>query len=56
MPRRERMYLPRLPYHIVQRGNNRETCFYEVDDYQHYLEYLIDSLGTPCLCIDDGIV
>ena len=27
MPRRPRMYLPSLPYHIVQRGNNREACF-----------------------------
>jgi len=23
MPRRTRMYIPDLPYHIVQRGNNR---------------------------------
>ena len=25
MPRRTRMYLPGLPYHVVQRGNNRDT-------------------------------
>ena len=23
MPRRTRMYIPGLPYHVVQRGNNR---------------------------------
>lgn len=25
MPRRARMYLPGLPYHVVKRGNNRDT-------------------------------
>jgi len=38
MPRRARMYLPDLPYHIVQRGNNREVCFVEPENYQYYLE------------------
>jgi hypothetical protein len=32
------MYLPELPYHIVQRGNNREACFIEAENYQFYLE------------------
>ena len=34
MPRRARMYLPGLPYHVVQRGNNREACFIEAENYQ----------------------
>jgi len=38
MPRRARMYIPGLPYHIVQRGNNREACFIEEENYQFYLE------------------
>lgn len=38
MPRRARMYLPGLPYHIVQRGNNREACFIEPENYQAYLD------------------
>ena len=38
MPRRARMYLPQYPYHIVQRGNNREACFIEPENYQFYLE------------------
>jgi putative transposase len=38
MPRRERMYVPGLPYHLVQRGNNREVCFVEPENYQYYLE------------------
>ena len=40
MPRRARMYLSGLPYHIVQRGNNREACFIEAETYQYYLELL----------------
>ncbi len=38
MPRRARSYVPGLPYHIVQRGNNREACFIEPENYQFYLE------------------
>jgi len=38
MPRRARKYIPGLPYHIVQRGNNREACFIELDNYLFYLE------------------
>ncbi len=38
MPRRARMYIRGLPYHIVQRGNNREACFIEDENYQFYLE------------------
>jgi REP element-mobilizing transposase RayT len=33
MPRRARMYLPGLPYHVVQRGNNREACFIKATLY-----------------------
>ncbi len=40
MPRKARVYLPDMPYHVVQRGNNREACFYCEDDYQLYLELL----------------
>ena len=32
------MYLPGMPYHVVQRGNNREACFIEPENYQYYLE------------------
>jgi putative transposase len=38
MPRRKRNYLARLPYHIVQRGNNRQPCFYHPQDYALYLD------------------
>jgi len=38
MPRRARVYFPGLPYHIVQRGNNREACFIGPENYQRYLD------------------
>lgn len=38
MPRRARSDVPGLPYHLVQRGNNREVCFIEPENYQFYLE------------------
>jgi putative transposase len=32
------MYLPGHPYHVFQRGNNREACFVERANYQLYLD------------------
>lgn len=43
MPRRARMYLSGLPYHIVQRGNNREATFIEPENYQFYLNLWQES-------------
>jgi putative transposase len=40
MARRPRCYVTGMPYHIVQRGNNRSLCFYETADQRHYLELL----------------
>lgn len=44
MPRRARNYVSGLPYHIVQRGNNRQACFFEIPDYQCYLGLLSEVL------------
>lgn len=49
MPRRPRMYLPGFTYHIVQRGNNREACFFEPGDYSVYLNLLNTAL-PKCSC------
>lgn len=38
MPRRTRMHLPGHPRHIVQRGNNREPCCFEPENFRYYLE------------------
>jgi putative transposase len=40
MPRRSRISIPGIPWHIIQRGNNRSACFYTDDDYQVYLRHL----------------
>ena len=32
------MYLPGHAYHVFQRGNNREACFIENENYRFYLE------------------
>lgn len=42
MPRRPRLQLPGVPQHIIQRGNNRQACFYSEEDYLFYLEWLIE--------------
>jgi hypothetical protein len=33
MPRRPRIKLAGMPQHIVQRGINREPCFFAEEDY-----------------------
>ncbi|MFA7669671.1 MAG: transposase [Burkholderiaceae bacterium] len=40
MPRRPRLTLPRVPLHVIQRGNNRQICFRDAEDYLFYLEWL----------------
>ena len=49
MPRRPRIHLPGLPLHIVQRGHNRDACFFGDDDYRAYREWLGEALrATGC--------
>lgn len=48
MPRRARLSIPGIPWHIIQRGNNRSACFYAEEDYVFYLrqlEALSDKFG-----------
>lgn len=40
MPRRARITVPGIPWHIIQRGHNRSACFYAESDYQYYLSIL----------------
>jgi len=44
MPRPLRHNIPGMPQHIVQRGNNRQACFFTDSDYRRYLAFL----GTAC--------
>jgi len=49
MPRRTRVHLDGVPLHIVQRGHNREPCFFCEDNYASYLYWLGKALGeTGC--------
>lgn len=43
MARLRRLYLPGCAQHVIQRGNNRNACFYEEADYKAYLSYLKDA-------------
>jgi putative transposase len=49
MPRRPRILLPDYPLHIVQRGINREPCFFAEEDYQCYLHWL-EEAARDCGC------
>ena len=40
MPRKARFYLPGVPAHVIQRGNNRQAVFFADEDYQAYLNWL----------------
>ncbi len=44
MPRRPRVHLDNVPLHIVQRGHNREPCFFGEEDYRTYLHWLGEAL------------
>ena len=45
MPRRPRVHLDGVPLHIVQRGHNRQPCFFGEEDYSSYLHWLGEALG-----------
>lgn len=49
MPRRPRTHLDNVPLHIVQRGHNRDACFFGDDDYHAYRHWLGEALReTGC--------
>jgi len=43
MPRRARLAIAGIPWHVIQRGNNRSACFYAEEDYWLYLDTLIQQ-------------
>ena len=43
MPRRPRSISPNIPVHVVQRGNNRRSCFRNYRDYRAYLAALREA-------------
>ncbi len=49
MPRRARLTLAAVPMHVIQRGNNRQACFFADDDYRLYLNWLKEyAAKTGC--------
>lgn len=49
MARRERPRVAGFPVHIIQRGNNRQACFYAEADYWFFLRQM-SELATRCRC------
>lgn len=49
MPRQPRLQVAGLPVHIIQRGNNRQPCFFADDDYRFFLDHLAE-LATRFGC------
>lgn len=43
MARKPRFNLIGVPQHVIQRGNNREPCFFTETDYRYYVECLEES-------------
>ena len=43
MARQPGFTIPGIPQHIIQRGNNREPCFYTGADYFCYRDNLIEA-------------
>jgi len=49
MARSLRLFIPNVPCHIIQRGNNRTRIFLSMEDYQFFLEVLQEAqLKHPC--------
>ncbi len=49
MPRQPRLDIEGIPQHVVQRGNDRQPCFFEPEDYLRYLDDLREiSLKEGC--------
>lgn len=44
MPRRKRPYIAGIPCHVVQRGNNRQPCFFCNDDFGFFMNVLVEAL------------
>lgn len=49
MPRQRRLFLQDTPCHVVQRGNNKQACFLNREDYEFYLTCLQEAMeSTGC--------
>ena len=51
MARLPRYYLPGVPQHVIQRGNNRQTIFAEDSDYTAFRDWLSEAAHTHGVAI-----
>lgn len=51
MARLPRLNVPGCAQHVIQRGNNREACFYAEADYKAYLAFLKEAANTHRVAI-----
>jgi putative transposase len=51
MARLPRLYVAGCSHHIIQRGNNRDACFFDEKDYAFYLQQLKISAGQSGVAI-----
>lgn len=51
MPRKTRFNLPGYTQHIIQRGVDREPCFFRDDDHRFYLKCLHDACVRYCCAV-----
>jgi putative transposase len=52
MPRTARIVVPEVPYHVTQRGNNKQDVFFVDDDRRAYLEILKEQSEKYGLQVD----
>ncbi len=51
MPRAPRLAATDIPFHVVQRGHNRDRCFFEEGDYAAYLVALRDAADAQAVIL-----
>ena len=50
MARKPRLFVTGIPYHVVQRGNNKGQIFFSDNDYSFFLDVLQEAKAKhPCL-------
>lgn len=56
MARKPRFTIPGIPQHIIQRGNNRDPCFFSEADYARYLEILQEAADKNTAAIHSYVL
>jgi putative transposase len=51
MARLARVFVPGLPLHVIQRGNNRQRVFFDAEDSRRYLDWLTEAAAAHALAV-----